>query len=209
MKKINITLTLLLLISNIVHADNYVENWFLATQYSQNREFSKAVEAYTQAINSLNQNQILTHLHLYNERAKAYLYLGFSDKKNYEKALQDYSLVINHLASSQIDKTTALLGRGQIYLLLGRCQDFVNDINTAEKMEPIFTDSYEEKEDYVIFKMSNRLRYDKTLENAFTKMLVVKHAVDSEKDIVFTDSGIGIIKKSKSAEAPKEPIFCE
>lgn len=69
--------------------------------------------------------------------------------------------------------------------------------------------NYQEEKDFVIFKLSPRFRYDKNMENSFIKMLQMKNSIDSENDVVFTQTGMGIIRKSKSPNASKNPIFEE
>jgi hypothetical protein len=98
-------------------------------------------------------------------------------------------------------------GRSCAYSRLGQHENCKQDINELDRIQPIYVVSYVEDEDFVIFKMADRLRNEKKLEGVFIRMLVNNRSILSENDVIFTSSGMGIIKKSKSPEAPQGPFF--
>ncbi len=186
--------------------NTWISNCFQAAQYEKNGDFKKAIEEYTKAIESLGPDRISNYLNLYIERGLVYIYEGYREPKNYEKAIQDFSFVINHAQASKENHISALAERAQAYLLAGKRNHFVKDIQDLEGMDPNIM-SYEENENYVIFKMGNRLRSNKTVEKSLIQMLIGRHSIHSEDDVILTSSGIGMIKKFKSPEAPKGPFF--
>lgn len=191
---------------SFLQSDEWTNHWFQAVTYAKANEFAKAIDEYSKAISTLNKNNIRDHLYLYNERGLTYLSNGYFNKADYENALKDFNVVLNSPTATQDEKTNALWGRSRAYLLQGRHKEFCSDIKTLEKIEPTYVIEYEQTDDYLTFKMGNRLRYDKSVEDAFIQMLKIKHFINSDDDVVFTSSGMGIIKKSKSPDAPKNPF---
>ena len=105
------------------------------------------------------------------------------------------------------EKADALWWRSCAYSRLGQHENCKQDIKELNRVQPIYVASFVEDEDFVIFKMADRLRNEKNLEGPLCKMLLNKKSIVSENDVIFTSSGMGIIKKSKSAEAPQGPFF--
>jgi tetratricopeptide (TPR) repeat protein len=176
--------------------ENWMSHWFQGAQFAKSHDFKKSIEEYTKAIDSLDKNNISNHLYLYNERGNAYF--NFFD---FEHAIQDFDFVFNNQLATQEVKADALWGRSRAYLSLGKPRKFEEDINALEKIEPIYTLSHEEGKEYVVFKLAPRFRMNKDIENSFIKTLLMRHSINSEKDIVFTESGIGILKKSNSCDS--------
>jgi tetratricopeptide (TPR) repeat protein len=187
---------------------DWMNHCFQAAQYERKGEFSKTVEEYTKAMEILGSNRIANYLSLYIERGLAYTCKGYLEPKNYEKAIEDFNFVINHPQANQENIISALWNRAQVYLLSGKLDHFVKDIKNLEKIDPTII-SYEESDEYVIFKMGNRLCRDKQVETSLIRTLMRRDAIHSEADIVFTSSGLGMIKKSKSLEFSKNAFFQE
>jgi tetratricopeptide (TPR) repeat protein len=197
------------LFTNFIQAaeeNAWISNCFQAAQYKNHGDFKKAAEEYTKAIESLGPDRISNYLNLYIERGLVYTFKGYLEPKNYEKAIQDFTFVINHPQVSKENYVSALAERAQAYLLSEKRDNFVKDIQNLEEMDPNII-SYEENENYVIFKMGNRLRLNKKIEKALIQTLIGRHSISSEEDIILTTSGIGFIKKSHSPQAPKDPFF--
>jgi tetratricopeptide (TPR) repeat protein len=184
----------------------WISNCFQAAQYEKNGNFKKAAEEYTKAIESMRPDRISNYLNLYIERGLIYTCEGYLVPENYEKAIQDFSFVINYPQVSKENHVSALAERAQAYLLSGKRDLFIKDIQDLEELDPNII-SYEENENYVIFKMGNRVRSNTKVEKSLIRMLIGRHSIHSEEDVILTSSGIGMIKKSKSSEAPKGPFF--
>lgn len=195
-----------ILLANFIQASEdaaWMSNCFQAAKYQKEGAYKKAIEEYTKAIESLGSNRISDYLNLYIERGLIYTCEGYSQAINFEKAIQDFNFVINHPRASKENRISALEGRAQVYLMLGKHDLFVKDVNDIDEMDPTIIGG-EENENYVIFKVSNRLP---KIEKSYIQALIGQHAIESEKDIIFTSSGMGMIKKSKSPDAPKTPFF--
>lgn len=184
----------------------WINNCFKAAQYEKDGNYKKAIEEYSNAIEILKPSQISDYLNLYIERGLVYKDAGFLDPKNYEKAIQDFTFVIDHPRASKENRISALAERAQVYLFSGKQEFFVKDTQYLEEIEPNVI-LYDENEEYVFFKMGNRLRSNKILEKSMIQALIAKHAIDSENDVILTSSGIGIIKKSKSFDPTKRAFF--
>lgn len=197
------------LFTNFIQASEenaWISNCFHAAQHEKQGNLKKAAEEYTKAIESLRSNQISKYLNLYIERGLVYTYEGYLEPKNYEKTIQDFNFVINYPQINKENLTSALAGRAQAYLLSGKQNYFVKDIQDLEGLDPNVI-SYEENENYVIFKVGNRLRLSEELKKSWVQTLISRHSINSEEDIILTSSGIGVIKKSKSAQTSKSLFF--
>lgn len=182
----------------------WMRHWFQGAQSLSDNNPSKAIEEYTKAIENLDIHAPRNYLNLYIARGTAYL-----ENSKYEDAIKDFNVVINNRLASIEERSNALEGRAQAFFGAGKLQNFVADTNELEKIDPSYAINYEESKNYVVFKMGNRLRSDPNIKKAFLKSLQSKHAIDSEKDVIFTPTGIGLIRKSQSSDAPKESIFTD
>lgn len=184
--------------------ETWIGHWLKATQYAKDCEFIKSIDEYTMAIDSLPKQNSSHNLHLYLERGNI-----FFTMQDFERALKDFTFVLQHKEASNDERADALWGHSRVNLAMGNFKNFEIDVKNLEEIEPIFIVNYEECQDYVVFQMAPRFRRDKNMENIFIKTLMTTNSIDSEKDVVFTSSGIGIIKKSKALKTPLGPALID
>ncbi|MBA2368857.1 MAG: hypothetical protein H0V82_07530 [Candidatus Protochlamydia sp.] len=194
-----------LLSSHLIHAQEWVAHWFEGTHHARKKDFNQAIDKYSQAIGILEQTEPFTRFHLYNERGETYLNQGL--RELYHHAIEDFTVVINSPDSSLSEKADAMWWRSCAYSRLGEHEHCKRDLSELDRIQPIYIVNYVEDEDYVVFKMADRLRNEKKLEGVFINMLLKKRSILSVNDVIFTTSGMGIIKKSKSVDAPQGPFF--
>lgn len=190
-----LSLTLTVLLVSTVYpnpsSNDWIQCWMTAVELSKNsKKHLEAIEAYTAAIKAQDPNSISKHLFLYNERAKLHL-----KTKNFENAIKDFSIVLNQTDASDEEILDALWGRGQSYLASGKHQEFESDRKRLDALEP-FTKLIEENQDYIILKLGSHVWRDTQSHERFVKVLLMQKKIKSQQDVMFTPSGIAIVKKS-------------
>ena len=197
MKKICFLFLSICLMTNcflIAHdqSDNsWLEDWISAIELSKdNNTHSKAIEKYTLAIKAVNPNQVVVLLDLMNERGSIYLKM-----LEFKKAVEDFTFVINHPQANLEQKIEALSKRSHAYLVEGKIKEFYENRDQLEQLQP-FETLIEDNKDYAIFKHAARMQNAKNQE-LFVIMKLELKEIDSEKDVIFTPSGLTIVKKRK------------
>lgn len=192
-------ITFTLLLGSFAYArqssNDWILCWMTAVELSKNpQEYSEAIEAYTAAIKSQDPNFVSKHLYLYNERAQLYL-----KTKDFNNAVKDFSFVLNQSEASKEEILDALWGRGQSYLASGKQQEFESDRKRLNELEP-FTILLEENSNYILFKLGNHVCRDPQSHERLVKVLLMQKKIKFQQDVMFTPSGIAIVRKASSKE---------
>ena len=174
-------------------SDAWVGHWINGVELTKDqRNYPKAIENYTVAIQALSPNQIVVWLNLINERGNVYFKM-----QDFSHAIKDFSFVLNHPQANQAQIIEALWGRSEAYLGSGKVKEFEEDSNRLELLQFLF-DPILETKDYIILKVSPSLLQDTKKEERVVKLLLIRKEIKSEKDVTFTPSGLVIIKKAKT-----------
>lgn len=172
--------------------DKWILNWLKGIEFGEQfGTYQKGVEAYTAALEFVPSSEISFKLHLKNERGGLY-----SELLDYKNAIQDYSFVIEHPDSTTELMFEALWGRGRAYMAEGEDQKLKQDVKRLEDYEKFVTRLYETK-DYCILKMNSYMSTNPKCRKTLQNVLLLRKEIASEKDVVFTPSGLTIIKKVK------------
>ncbi len=193
-------LGLMMSIFSFAYANDWQQHWFNGAIAFRNHDFGKAIEEYTLAINS-KENPPQSELYL--DRANAYLKSGFFNPEDYKKAIKDLSIIIDSKDVSPSNKSDALWLRAQAYLLAGMRKEFMEDTELSSKTEPYFT-QLREDENYASFKLGRLLCCNEKVRKSFIQTLIMQQIVNSENDVIFSSSGVGIVKKVKGAKSLTE-----
>lgn len=174
-------------------SNTWIHAWISALDLSKKRtDYREAIEAYTAAIQVLDEKQLSKRLFLFNERGKLYLKL-----LDYHRAINDFSYVIENKETSQDEILDALWGRGQAYLAIGKRDEFDRDRLQMDKIEP-FATLLEENHEFIILKLGHHSRRDTQNRDRFVKGLLMQGKIKQSNDVVFTESGIAIVKKAEN-----------
>lgn len=198
MKQINFLFLAICLIAEVFlcaqdqTSNSWLEDWVNAIELSKDyHTCPRAIENYTSAIQALNPSQAVFLLNLMNERGNLYF-----KTMEFSNAIKDFSFVLNHSQVNQEQKIEALWGRSKAYLASGKVREFQEDCKQLEQLEASFT-PIEDNKDYAIFKLPlYMLREDKGRER-FVRVLMIQKEIKSEKDAIFTPSGLVIVKKDR------------
>ncbi|MBA3722037.1 MAG: hypothetical protein H0W88_06520 [Parachlamydiaceae bacterium] len=187
-----------LLVSNLGYSgEAWITHWINAMEIAKPPLQSPiAIQEYTNAINALEPKQIPTHLFLFNERGNIFIKI-----KDYPRAISDFTFVINQGSATKSEVTEALWGRMQALLACGKAKEFAADCQILKQHE-VYIIPHEESEKYFVFEMGPRMQKDKRVQDTFVKTLLRRNSIKMEKDVVFSPSGVGMVKKA----LPKESL---
>ncbi len=188
MKKILLTLLLLsatLLSEEKVNWFNYFTSGILSTQ---NKEYEKAIEEFSQAIAFLEDEQLIQeHLYIYNQRGQTFLLSG----RNLE-SLDDFNKVAEAEKVSPSDKITALWGLTRCYARLDDIENFDRVMQIVKNEDPKYP-KVESSKEYLVFR--NFSQNNLCCRKKFACAMVNLDICDKVEDVTFTDSCVCIIKK--------------
>ena len=172
--------------SACIQAEDWQAHWFNGAIAYNNRDFNKAIEEYSLAIGA---GKMLNQIYL--DRAKAYFKNGYFNPEAYTKAIEDLSKVLESQDICSLYREEAIWLRAQAYFLAGSRSSFLKE---SERSKDFFSQLQEDK-NYAIFKMGELMLLNKELKKAVVNVLLLDKVIDSENDIIFTTSGVGIVKK--------------
>lgn len=202
MKKYNKwVLNLMFFITNFAYSESWQGHWFNGATALKKNNFNQAIEEYTLAINFNEAPKLL-----YLERAQAYMKNAYFKSEDYKKAIQDLSVITDSQETSFIDKAYALWLRGQAHLMSGMHQEFVKDCHLLEKIDPFATQIRENK-NYASFKVGHLIRVNKKVEETFVRWLINDQIIGSEDEMIFTATGMGILKKTKESKSLEKSLY--
>lgn len=168
--------------------DSWSNRWTSGIMAVQNKQYEEAIAEYTKAIEVLEkEGLILDHLYLYNSRGQAYL---FFDK--FEEALKDFKTVAHNQKASATDKILAQWGMTRSYALLGDVENFQKEFAKVKDLDPEYP-KVESNEDYIIFR--NFHSDSPCVKDYFAEALVKLEICDYLEDVIFTETGICLIRK--------------
>ena len=148
-----------------------ISNSYLGYAYTQNGQWEKAIEAFTQAI-----NLDPKHLGIYNNRGNAY-----AKKGEYDKAIEDHNKAI------ELDPKYALAyyNRGNDYVNKGEYDKAIEDFNKAIELDPKYALAYSNRG----HAYADKGEYDKAIED-FNKAIELdpKYALAyNNRGLVYAD----------------------
>ncbi|MGE4573389.1 tetratricopeptide repeat protein [Parachlamydia sp.] len=168
-----------------------LEKWIQATSFMGNKQYTEAIDSYTQALSSFDGVLDKDHFYVLVDRGHAYFEL-----ESYQLAIEDFSAVIESDLTLPIDKIRAAKGRLKCFAELNLYENFKNDYVYICENDP----------SYPVVEMNDKFVVIRNLSN-FTEQIrtffcdcLVSFGICKQEDIIFYDSGICIIKRSDPQE---------
>lgn len=185
------------LFSNESSQKEWINNLISAEFYVKSKEYSRAICEYSEAIEKLKVSNS-EKLFLYYERGRVY---GLSGK--YVEALEDFTFIVDHANVNSSDFVKALWGRSACYSALNDSENFERDLRLIKESD--YYPKVESNKNTIIVRNFDFSRVPINLKKRYMKIMVEIGVCDSEQDIVFTHSGVCIIKKSNKLRCNRYP----
>jgi tetratricopeptide (TPR) repeat protein len=167
-------------------------HWIFGMNLFQDKSYDEAVTEFSQAINLLEfvGQMDENHLHLYNDRGQALLL-----SKKYTQAIPDFTRVLE-TSNSPINQTIrALWGRTTCYGAINDNENFKKDYERLKVTDPDYP-KVEYTKDYVIFKNFNTSALTPYAKDKFCSAMIHFDLCKSKEDIVFTNLGVCLVKRT-------------
>jgi tetratricopeptide (TPR) repeat protein len=177
---------------------DWQEQWTSAIVLVKKGKYDEGICKYSQAIQILEEtNQLDEHLYIYNNRAQAYLFADL-----YEMAAADFNKVKMNPKANATDKILAQWGIARSYALLNDEENFHVEFAKIKEIDPHYP-KVESTKDYFIFR--NFHSDSPCVKKNFANILVKMDVCESVQDVVFTNSGVCLVKRKASSCAINQP----
>jgi hypothetical protein len=190
MKNICAALLLTTAIYSVENKDQWVDEWIKGIEFAKDyKTLPKALEAYGSVIEELQQLKLKEiQLNIINERGE--LYFKACD---FIGAVNDFSYIIEHPLRTKQQLYKALWGRSKALLAAGKFEEFEKDVISLDGEDNFFV-IMNDTPNYSIVRL-NLPAQEEGKNEKFINFLKIKQEIPLEKEVVFSPSGLVIIKK--------------
>lgn len=175
-------------------SEEWLSHWMTGTLFVKEKKFNEAIVEYTQSIEILErEDRLQDQLYIFNNRGEAYL---LSDQ--YACALADFRIVRESQVTSLTDKIMSQWGIARTYARLGDLENFIEQFQKVREIDPNYP-KVEVTREYIIFR--NFHSDSPCVRKNFAKTLVKINLCKREGDVIFTNNGICMVKRSDENRA--------
>lgn len=171
--------------------DEWFNHWVSGMNLFQNKNYNEAIAEFSQAINfcEVNAKMDESHVHLYNDRGQALML-----SNQHTEAIADFSKVIESQQAPIQQTIRALWGRTTCYGIVEDCENFQLDYEKLKITDPDYP-KVEYTNDYVIFRNFNCSALTSHAKSKFCCAMIHLDICKSKEDILFTDTGVCLVKR--------------
>jgi tetratricopeptide (TPR) repeat protein len=184
---------------NEVEDEPWLSYWEAANKYSEEKNFPKAIECYSSAIEIIEKADSDSPLFAYNERGMAYFRNG-----NFEKAIFDFNKVIksylqNPISSNLSQAVNALWSHLGICSHLNLRKQASKDFEKIIELDPHFP-KVKHKGNILIISNLDFSESEETKE-IFSSVMIKLGVCENKQDLTYYSSGVCVIKLSEKFQA--------